>query len=183
MVRARPRTGGLYKLPRTSVFPSTEHQRHLWSEMSVQSTKDTKRRHLPQATVCSPYCHLSKDTEVSSALPSDQSANCWHWWNKKFFPSPQRQRLFSHRESVSSWKRVVVETPVVAETAKVVVLRTSLFVCLDRLYRHDSITPMQFSHKTTQVCGWNKNEGRVSGSTWSEEVGQKQEDEYYIYEY
>lgn len=62
------------------------------------------------------------------------------------------EALFSHRESVPSWQNVVVETPVVAETATEVVFRTLLFGCLDRLYRHDSITPMQDSHITSQVC-------------------------------
>ena len=64
-----PGQEGSTNRPEHQWCPSTEHQRHLWSEMSAQSTKDTRRRHSPQATVCSPCCPLSKDTEVSAAIP------------------------------------------------------------------------------------------------------------------
>ena len=48
-----------------------------WVVVSAQSPKNTKDNTQP-ATVCSPCCHLTKDTEGSAAIPPDRVATTLH---------------------------------------------------------------------------------------------------------
>ena len=70
LVHGPGQEGFWLNLPRTSLVPSTERQWHWWMGCLHRAQRILKDNTRP-ATVCSPRCHLTTHTEVSTAVPPD----------------------------------------------------------------------------------------------------------------